>query len=442
MLIVTPIIITTVHYLTRKRRPVTRLEITYALLSMLTVAAVTAAVFSQATYPMLFLPLAAVIMVTYLFGPPGAAASVFVIAVIGSLATTNGMGPIPALEGDRLVNVLFFQFFLAVALLSSFPLAALLAQRASNLDELEHSNRMLEMAERAAHVGHWRVDLKSGKLVWSAEVYRIHGLSSDFGLTVDAAIRAYHREDRAKVLACLRETITTGAPYKFEARIVRRDGSIRHISSSGEMERNPVTGKPAAIVGMLMDVTEKVNSLSQLEQARKAAESEARNAAMLAETDQLTGLANRRKILDDLRAEIARAEAFGEPLTIAVLDVDHFKAINDALGHAAGDEVLIRLGQLFTRSLRSADRVGRIGGEEFVLVLPGMTVDAATPLVERLRAQIAEFDWPEAGLEKVTISIGIAGHRHGQDDRSLMLAADLALYSAKRDGRNLLRVAA
>lgn len=442
MLIVTPIIITTVQYLTRKRRPFNRLEIGYALLSMLVVATVTLLVFSQATYPMLFLPLAAVIMVTYLFGPPGAAASVFVIAVIGSLATTNGLGPIPALDVDRHINVLFFQFFLIVALLSSFPLAALLAQRARNLNDLEHTNRMLEMAERAAHVGHWRMDLKSRELVWSAEVYRIHGLRSDFHLTVESAIRAYHRDDRAQVLACLRHTIATGTPFKFDARIVRRDGAIRHISSSGEIECNPVTSKPAAIVGMLMDVTEKVNSLRQLEQARKAAESEARNAAKLAETDQLTGLANRRKILDDLRAEIARAEAFGEPLTIAVLDVDHFKAINDALGHAAGDEVLIRLGEVFTRSLRSADRVGRIGGEEFVLVLPGMTVGAATPLVERLRTQIAEFNWPEAGLEKVTISIGIAGHRLGQDDRALMLAADQALYSAKRDGRNLLRVAA
>ncbi|MGB3377244.1 MAG: diguanylate cyclase [Allopontixanthobacter sediminis] len=442
MLIVTPIIVTTAHYMNRRRRPVSRAEILSSVIALGLVGTVTMLVFTQATYPLLFVPLAAVIMVTYLFGPPGAAASVFVIAVIGSIATTNGLGPIPALEGDRYINVLFFQFFLGVALLSSFPLAALLAQRANNLADLEHSNRMLEMAERAAHVGHWRVDLRTNKLVWSAEVYRIHGYDSAYQPTVPAAIQAYHRDDRKRVLACLKETADTGVPFKFDARLVRKDGSIRHISSSGEMERNPVTGQPAAVVGMFMDVTDRVNSLSQLELARKAAEVEARNAAILAETDQLTGLANRRKILEDLRGEIARAEAFGEPLAIAVLDVDHFKNINDTLGHAAGDEVLTRLGQIFTRSLRSSDRVGRVGGEEFVLVLPGMTADTATPLAERLRAEIADLEWPEAGLDQVTVSIGIAGHSRGLDDRALMLAADLALYSAKRDGRNLLRVAA
>lgn len=442
MLIVTPIIVTMAQFLGSKRTPLSRRQVLCAMFALCMVTSVTLLAFTQATFPLLFLPLAAVIMVTYLFGPPGAAASVFVIGIIGSLATTNGLGPIPALEGDRHLNVLFFQFFLGVALLSSFPLAALLAQRAYTLADLEHSNRMLEMAERAAHVGHWRVDLLTNIMIWSAEVYRIHNYDPGLDVTIEAAIGAYHPADRKRVIDSLKDTVKTGAPFKFEARLRLADGSIRHVISSGELERNPLNGHPAAVVGMFMDVTDRVEALGQLEQARKAAETEARNAAILAETDQLTGLANRRKILNDLRSEIARAEAFGEPLTIAVLDVDHFKAINDTLGHAAGDEVLTRLGRIFTRSLRGSDRVGRIGGEEFVLILPGTTAAAATPLAERLRADIAELAWPEAGLEKVTVSIGVAGHSSGLDDRALMLAADLALYSAKREGRNLLRVAA
>ena len=442
MLIVTPIIVTTAHHLSSRRDPITLRKVGLGILALCLVASVTILVFAQSSHPLLFLPLAAVIMVTYVFGPPGAAASVFVIAVIGSLAIANGFGPIHTLDGDEQINVLFFQFFLVIALMASFPLAALLAQRASNLADLEHSNRMLEMAEQAAHVGHWRVDLRSRKMVWSAEVYRIHGYDSDFDLNLDAAIRAYHRDDRKKVLACLQETVETGVPFKFEARLVRPDGEIRHVTSSGEMERHPATGQPLAVFGMFMDVTDRVNSLSQLEEARKAAETEARNAAILAETDQLTGLANRRKILEDLRGEIARAESFGKPLTIAVLDVDHFKTINDTLGHGAGDEVLARLGRIFTRTLRKVDKVGRVGGEEFVIILPGTTVEAAMPLAERLRAHIAETNWPGTKLGKVTVSIGIAAHSRGQDDRALMLAADQALYSAKRDGRNLLRVAA
>lgn len=442
MLIMTPIIVTTAHHLSSQLEVITARDIGLGILALCLVAGTTMLVFAQSTHALLFLPLASMIIVTYLFGSPGAAASVFVIAVIGSLATANGFGSIPTLESDQQVNILFFQFFLVVALLSSFPLAALLAQRSGTLSDLEHSNRMLEMAERAAHVGHWRVDLDTLSMFWSAEVYRIHGYAFDFDLSVDAALRAYHRDDRGKVRACLEQVIETGAPFRYEGRLVRQDGEIRHVTSCGEMERDPANGRPVAIFGMFMDVTDRVNSLGQLEEARNAAQAAARNAARLAETDQLTGLANRRKILGDLRAEIARAESFGTPLTIAVLDVDHFKTINDTLGHAAGDEVLARLSRICTQTLRTVDKVGRIGGEEFVIILPGTTADAATPMAERLRARIAETDWAGTQLDQVTVSIGIANHSRGQDDRALMQAADQALYSAKRDGRNLLRVAA
>lgn len=442
MLIVTPIIVTAAYHLSRKRDPLNARDVAFGILAMCMVASTTLLVFAQGTYPLLFLPLAAVIMVTYLFGPTGAACSVFVIAVIGSLATANGLGPIPVLNVDREANVLFFQFFLAIALVSSFPLAALLAQRAKNLGELEQSNRMLEMAERAAHVGHWRLDLHSNQLTLSAEVCRIHGRGPDSQTSLHEAIKAYHPDDRKIVLASLHHTMANGEPFSFEARLMRPCGEIRHISSSGVLERGAANDRPIAIFGMLMDITDKVESLSELEKARNKAEEEARNAAILAETDQLTGLANRRKILDDLRIEIARAEAFGTQLTIAVLDVDYFKCINDTLGHAAGDEVLAQMGDIFTGCLRKADMVGRIGGEEFVIILPGTTAEAAIPLVERLRQTIATAHWPGTQLKQVTVSIGIARHSSGQDDRVLMLAADKALFKAKSDGRNLLRVAA
>ena len=442
MLIVTPIIVTTAYHLSSKRDPITPKDVAFGILALCMVASTTMLVFAQGTYPLLFLPLAAVIMVTYLFGPTGAAGSVFVIAVVGSLATASGQGPIPVLHVDRETNVLFFQFFLAITLISSFPLAALLAQRSRNLSELEQSNRMLEMAERAAHVGHWRLDLHTNQLTLSAEVCRIHGRGPGSQTSLNEAIKAYHPDDRKIVLGSLHHTLETGEPFSFEARLMRPDGEMRHICSSGVLERGPATDRPIAIFGMLMDITEKVESLSELEKARNKAETEARNAAILAETDQLTGLANRRKILGDLRIEIARAEAFGTPLTIAVLDVDYFKSINDTLGHAAGDEVLVQMGEIFAATMRQSDMVGRVGGEEFVLILPGTSAQAAVPLVERLRETIAAAQWPGTQLKQVTVSIGIASHLPGQDDRVLMLAADKALYKAKRDGRNLLRVAA
>ena len=442
MLIVTPIILTTARHLSGKREPRTVKYIFSGVFALCMVIVLTVLVFSQSTYSLLFVPLAAVIMVTYLFGPPGAAASMFVIAVIGSIATANSYGPINFVGSDRESRVLFFQFFLLVSLLSSFPLAALLAQRARNLNELEHSNRMLNMAERAAHVGNWRLDLIADTLVWSAEVYRIHGRDQGEEIVLNKAIDAYHPDDRALVQASLQQTLETGKAFAFDARVLRPDGEIRHITSRGEIEISPHDGKKLALFGMIMDVTDKVTSLAEIHEAREQAEREAHNAAILAQTDQLTGLANRRKILSDLRSEIARADAFGEALTIAVIDVDHFKKINDTMGHAAGDDVLIELGRIFTRNLRKVDKVGRIGGEEFVIILPGTPAAVATTLAERLRSHISEFAWPDKSLDRVTVSIGIAGHSRGQDDRTLIQAADQALYSAKREGRNLLRVAA
>lgn len=442
MLIVTPLIITIAYYATIGRRSITPSGIARGLFVLSFVAAITALVFTQTTYPLLFLPLAAMLVATYLFGPPGAAASIFIILTIGLVATSYGKGPIEFVDGSTQAKVLFFQFYLAIGLLSSFPLAALLAQRARNLADLEHSNSLLEMAERAAHVGHWRMDLEAMDLVWSAEVYRIHGRDPAIKLRVDRAIEEYHPDDRQLVQDGLRNTIETGEPFAYEARLVRPDGEIRHVLSSGEIERDPLTGKFRAVFGMIMDITDKVTSLRQLEEARLRAEREAEHAAKLAETDQLTGIANRRKILGTLRNEIARAEAYGTNLTIAVLDVDHFKAINDTLGHAVGDDVLIALANGLNGALRGGDSLGRVGGEEFVAILPGTDEATGVPVAERLRNAIADLKWPGLALEQVTASIGLATHKAGQDERSLMRAADRALYQAKADGRNLLRVAA
>ncbi len=186
--------------------------------------------------------------------------------------------------------------------------------------------------------------------------------------------------------------------------------------------------------------------LEQRVQARTAAlhqanaELQAANAhlARLAACDTLTGLANRRRFFEQANEEIARAQRYGHALSLLMVDLDHFKSINDGYGHAAGDDVLRQLGRCLQDDLRQNDLAARIGGEEFVLLLPETPLLEACQFAERLRQRIAELPQPALrGLLRVTCSIGVASFNpaDGCVD-SLLERADAACYRAKAAGRN------
>lgn len=154
--------------------------------------------------------------------------------------------------------------------------------------------------------------------------------------------------------------------------------------------------------------------------------------------DSLTGLFNRRYLLETVDRELARCQRDGLPLTLMIIDVDHFKAINDKYGHNAGDAVLRRLALLLTEAARQDDLPCRYGGEEFILLFPGMSTEIALKRGERLRANFAKVLVPSAhGDINATISVGIATFPdHGATMDELTHRADLALYTVKRNGRN------
>jgi diguanylate cyclase len=156
----------------------------------------------------------------------------------------------------------------------------------------------------------------------------------------------------------------------------------------------------------------------------------------LAQTDELTGLPNRRSIVKMLDDEIARGHR-GTPCSVAMIDIDWFKRINDTYGHPAGDEVLRTVAITVFANIRANDRFGRYGGEEFLLVLPGTARDEAALIVERLRAMIAELDWNAFAIDMaVTISAGIASLAPDDSSDAILARADRALYAAKAGGRN------
>jgi len=155
--------------------------------------------------------------------------------------------------------------------------------------------------------------------------------------------------------------------------------------------------------------------------------------ARLASSDALTGLANRRQLDFALGREVARTVRTKEPLSVALIDIDHFKDVNDTFGHGAGDEVLREVSGALARSVRDVDLVARYGGEEFAIVLPNCASAGALVVVERVRAAVACL----GGVAKVTVSAGIAtAAGEGTEGDSLIAAADEALYESKRGGRD------
>lgn len=173
---------------------------------------------------------------------------------------------------------------------------------------------------------------------------------------------------------------------------------------------------------------------------------QARRLQNLAATDELTGLPNRRALVAAAETALAQARRSGAPTAMLMIDVDHFKRINDTHGHAFGDEVLRHLGRVLTAGLRDHDRLGRLGGEEFLAVLPEATREDARRVAERMRAAVAAAPLPGPGTGggsplpvTVTVSIGVAAGLDGTAD-ALIARADAAMYRAKHAGRNAVAV--
>ncbi len=160
----------------------------------------------------------------------------------------------------------------------------------------------------------------------------------------------------------------------------------------------------------------------------------------LAHTDPLTGVANRRRLDDTLKTRVAEAERYGRPVSVLLIDLDDFKAINDVSGHVSGDAVLRELADVLRPVLRTSDLLGRWGGEEFLVIAPETAASEAERLAERCCRHIAAQDFPAVD-RRVTASIGVAEWRPGETVRDLLRRADSALYAAKRAGRNQVQAA-
>jgi diguanylate cyclase (GGDEF)-like protein/PAS domain S-box-containing protein len=186
--------------------------------------------------------------------------------------------------------------------------------------------------------------------------------------------------------------------------------------------------------GIAIDITELKNKERQLADSQKRLEGAIAELEIVAVTDSLTSLKNRGALMERLGEEVQRARRYNLPLSLAMLDVDHFKSYNDSFGHPAGDEVLRCVAQILQTHARPSDFNARYGGEEFVVILSNTALQGALAHAERIRQAIQNEPWPQRG---VTASIGVAALSENiTDGNALLRAADDALYKAKHAGRN------
>jgi diguanylate cyclase (GGDEF)-like protein/hemerythrin-like metal-binding protein len=199
-------------------------------------------------------------------------------------------------------------------------------------------------------------------------------------------------------------------------------------------------GQRIASLAMFNDT--ELGTLRMWEEMRKTNEtmqSELGELDRQASTDKLTGAWNRRRLEEAVRGEMDRLARYSHALCMLVVDIDHFKQINDTHGHTAGDQVLIELSQMLRGALRITDSLTRWGGEEFVVLCPNTALSTASLLADRLRRKLAAHEFP--GVGRVTVSIGVAECHNGEAWDIWFQRADAALYQAKAGGRNQVQVA-
>ncbi|MBZ8141050.1 GGDEF domain-containing protein [Rubrivivax gelatinosus] len=226
------------------------------------------------------------------------------------------------------------------------------------------------------------------------------------------------------------------AIYRAARALGQNERALAALEAYERLERERATGQLRAQSELFVTRAE----TERVRQEALAARERAQRFRDEARRDALTGLSNRRELQELLPAQLLVAAAQRRPVSLAVVDLDHFKRINDRHGHALGDRVLVAIAQLLRDGLRQADVLARVGGEEFVVVLFDTSPELAHDVLERLRHRVAEHDWSGLAPEMVvSLSIGLA-HAPGYDLEPLFERADRALYRAKAEGRNRLVV--
>lgn len=292
--------------------------------------------------------------------------------------------------------------------------------------ELRASEERWQFALESAGDGVWDWNVQTDEVVFSRRYKEMYGFTDTDIVNGEMAWKQrIHPEDRERVARDVHAYLEgKTASYVNEHRVCCKDGSIKWALARGMVVSRDAHGRPLRMIGTHVDITE-----------RKAMEEQMRQ---MAHYDPLTGLPNRSLIADRIQQTLALARRDQSLFALMFLDLDKFKPINDTLGHEVGDLLLKEVAQKLRLSIRASDTVARIGGDEFVVLLPSIEqeLDAKVVAEKILHALNQPFQLSDHTLN-ISTSIGIAVYPlHGDDEKLLLINADIAMYHAKKHGKN------
>jgi diguanylate cyclase (GGDEF)-like protein/PAS domain S-box-containing protein len=305
-----------------------------------------------------------------------------------------------------------------------------ITERVMTEEALRASEKRWQLALRGANDGLFDWNAVTGEVFYSARWKQILGYGDhEIPNSTDEWDLRVHEDDLQRVKAEIDAHLTRKTPYYVsEYRMRCRDGSYRWVLARGQAVWDE-QGKPLRMAGSHTDITD-----------RKKAEEQLTNEAAV---DQLTQISNRRRLLEQVATAFHTSRGTGKSLCVCVCDIDNFKQVNDDCGHAVGDRVLSTFAQILREALRAGDIAGRLGGDEFCVILPATRESEAATTMERVRTRLETmlFAQRDGKPFHVTATFGLAemtGRLESEAD--LMEAADQALYAGKRNGRNRVNI--